>query len=208
MAVFTIGPIVSYWAWGQWQPLPSSLLLCFHISHVVPCSMFRVHFHMYTGQYSKGGGHAWSWFANCQYTRKEVTRLHLFLCIFFFNFGDANNDHLAWFPTSASSTEDEMGKEKPTSLFRNNCFHCGLCPAATFSNTLSTYQKIWIWDQGRSYPVLGPLSENVLRLSSTSLFSFQSLELSTVSEGFYSKLRALRTFKYFHLAAVSRLQVC
>lgn len=102
-----------------------------------------------------------------------------------------------------------MGKQQPTSSFRNNCFHCGLCPASTFSNTLSTYQKTWIWDQGCSDPVLAPLSENVLRLSSTSLFSFQSLELSTVlEEGFYSKLRALRTFKYFHLAAVSRLQVC
>lgn len=110
----------------------------------------------------------------------------------------ANNDHLAWFLTSASSTEDEMGKQQPTSLFRNNCFHCGLCPAPTFSNTLSTYRKTWIWDQGCSDPVPDPLSENVLRLSSTSLFSFQSLELSTVlEEGFYSKLKALRTFKYF-----------
>lgn len=82
-------------------------------------------------------------------------------------------------------------------------------PVPTFSNTLSR-QKTWIWDQGCSYPVLGPLSENVLHLSSTSLFSFQSLELSTVLEEgfFYTKLRALRTFKYFHAAAVSRLQVC
>lgn len=102
-----------------------------------------------------------------------------------------------------------MGKQQPTSLFRNNCFHCGLCPCAhLFKYPEQT--KTWIWDQGCSYPVLGPLSENVLHLSSTSLFSFQSLELSTVLEEgfFYTKLRALRTFKYFHAAAVSRLQVC